>query len=862
MQLASWTARGVLDSTPAVNPLSMLKRLFGTRSQREQERARAMAGRVLRLVPQLNKESEAALRDRAAALRVRARSGEPLDRLLVETFAVVFEAARRTIGLTPFPSQVMGAAALHRGVVVEMKTGEGKTLTATMPVALNALAGKGVHVVTVNDYLASRDAETMGPIYRFMGLGVAAVTEEMDPDEPTERKQAYAADVTYVTNHELVFDYLRDNLAMSLEEQVLLHRPLHFALVDEVDFLLLDEARTPLIISDPTGDEPGLCLQARDIVARLQPGRHFKVDHRARQVSPTESGWTAMQRAAGVSNLASDSSREWQHALYNALLARAVYERDVDYIVDEDKVVLVDEFTGRISPDKRMADGLHQALEAKEDVEVRPEDRTLAKTSYQNYFRLYPRLAGMTGTAWTAREELVNVYGLQVVVVPTHEPMIRIDHQPVVYRSLEEKHAALVGEIERLHAAGRPVLVGSTSVKESEQLSARLDERSLIHAMLNAKNHRKEAAVIAQAGRSGAVTISTNMAGRGVDIMLGGLPDADRDATACAEDRALVRAAGGLAVLGTGLHESRRIDDQLRGRSGRQGDPGSSRFFLSLDDPIYRQFGETEHRLQTGPEPPLLTRLRARLVAHPPGQPVRDRSVLEALRQLQRKVEVESEAIRKDVLKYDLVIEEQRQQVFAWRVELLGDTRAAATRLDELAASAAEAIVSRHLARERALDADGLTRLREEAAVRFGIDPTEGLADHETAHPDRLVREVERRLDERLAVLRSELGAEELEELARQVLLSIIDARWTDHLGELERVDEGIGLRSYAELDPALEFRREASVLFDDLVECIHLEFLEALLTAQVVEDEVDEESGDPLGWLRESRSRRRALKR
>ena len=511
-------------------------RKFGSHSRRELALGDTLLERIDALGGTLVSQTDAQLREKAAAVRERARRGESLDGLLVETYALVREVASRTVGMRPYDVQILGAVALHRGNLAEMKTGEGKTLVAALPLTLNALTGRGVHLVTVNDYLAARDAEWMGPIYRFMGLSVGVATEDLDPEDHLEaRKQAYAADITYVTNHELVFDYLRDNLALAPDELIL--RPLHFAVVDEVDLLLLDEARTPLIISGSTGDDPGRCAEAREIVSKLREGTHYRVDHKSRQALVTEYGWAAMERAIGVSNLADSEHIDWQHVLHQAMLAHAVYERDVDYIAEGDKIFLVDEFTGRVSPDKRFADGLHQALEAKEGVTVRSEDITLAKTSYQTFFALYPRLCGMTGTAASVKKEFARTYGLEVVVIPTNRPMIRMDLKPVVYRTAKEKFEAVSAEIERLINLGRPVLVGTTSVKDSEQLSTMLTVQGIQHNVLNAKNHHAEAAIIAQAGRSGSVTISTNMAGRGVDILLGGNLDA--------LDREVVAEAGG-----------------------------------------------------------------------------------------------------------------------------------------------------------------------------------------------------------------------------------------------------------------------------------------------------------------------------
>jgi preprotein translocase subunit SecA len=780
----------------------------------------------------LANQTDTQLRKQAAGLLNRARRGEALDSLVVETYALVREVAFRTVGMRPYDVQILGALALQRGNLAEMKTGEGKTLVAAMPLTLNALSGQGVHLVTVNDYLAARDAEWMGPIYRFMGLSVGVVTEDMDADDwPQARKKAYSADITYVTNHELVFDYLRDNLAIRPDELVL--RPLHFAVVDEVDLLLLDEARTPLIISGPTGDDPGLCLEARRIVSRLTEGAHYQVDHKSRQVATLESGWSAMEQALGVSNLADSEHIGWQHVLHQAMLAHAVYERDVDYIVEGDNVYLIDEFTGRVSPDKRFADGLHQALEAKEGVEVRSEDKTLAKTSYQTFFALYPRLCGMTGTAASVKKEFARTYGLKVVVTPTHRPMIRRDLKPAVYRTAKEKFEAVSAEIERLTDLARPVLVGTTSVKDSEQLSAILSRQGIQHVVLNAKNHQVEAAVIAQAGRPGAVTISTNMAGRGVDIVLGGNPEASAATIEpppgpgdvqvirqkCERDREVVVAAGGLAVIGTGLHEAQRIDDQLRGRAGRQGDPGTSRYFLSLDDSIYRKFGEIHEGSQA------LQELRQRLRSHPQGEQIKDSAVLARLEELREKVEVENESIRKEVLKYDLVIEEHRKTIYSWRSRLLcADLGEAEKAIEELAGEIAEDLIYRNFAGETRINRELYENFDEEVVARFGIDfNLDALGEESDWSPEKAGLLVDELVRKRLAEVDQILGREEFIETGRQLLLTTIDDLWTDHLSTLERLDEAIGLRSYAQLDPLVEFRREANILYQDMLREIRL---------------------------------------
>ncbi len=760
-----------------------LDQYIGTHSQRALARAERVLRRVEELGSTLRDEPGAKLKQRAMALRERAVGGASAGDLMAETFALVREVSHRQLGLRHFDVQILGGVVLHRGNIVEMKTGEGKTLVATLPVVLNALTGRGTHVVTVNDYLAERDARWMRPIYDFMGLSVGVVLEDMDDGEDKRaRRSAYRADITYVTNHELVFDYLRDNLARSRDEQV--HRPLNFALVDEVDLLLLDEAGTPLIISGAAPESRDLSVKARQVVSFLQEGEDFRVDHKTKRVSIQDSGWSRMERALGIENLAAPEHLDWQHALHNASLAHAVYQRDVDYLVQDGEILLIDDYTGRVSPDKRYSDGLHQALEAKEGVAVQAENRTLAKVSYQMFFRLYPALCGMTGTAYSAREEIQRTYGLRVVVMPTNKPVLRVDEPATMFKSSAEKLEAVVDEIHRLVTRDRPVLVGTTTVKESELLSRLLSARGIAHTVLNAKDDSYEAATIAQAGRPSAVTVSTNMAGRGVDILLGGSPDGmtgeDPEAirTRCAADRARVLQEGGLMVIGTGLHESGRIDDQLRGRAGRQGDPGGSHYFLSLDDPIYRKFGRSDR----GPE--VLQEIRDRLRDHPRGEPISNQSVLRALCDLQNKVEVENEYIRREVLRYDDVVDHQRRTIYDWRQTILSQQPA-----DTLALlrDMAEGLRS-ELRRQPAPDDDGAPRGR-------GFD-------------------ILAQAGEQLTKLEGVFGADQLATVAGQVMLVTIDEMWTEHLGDLERVDDAVGLRGYAQLDPLLEFKREAHELY------------------------------------------------
>ncbi len=770
----------------------------------------------------LRTRSDSELKAAIPAFRERLDKGEPVFELLPEVFAVAREASSRVLSMRHFDVQIQGGVELAMGRVVEMATGEGKTLVATLPAVLHALSGRGVHVVTVNDYLARRDAEWMGALYRFLGLSVGCVQEDMGGDfeeENRRRRAAYAADITYGTNSEMVFDFLRDNLADEPDERV--HRELHFAIVDEVDLLLVDEAQTPLIISGAGDDDLGSIKRTDRILRGMREGVDFRADFRTRTASFTEKGLSEMESRLACGSLSDPKNLLWMHAAHQSLQAHAVYERDVDYIVEDGEVHIVDEHTGRVSPDKRFSDGLHQALEAKENLRIQSEDVTLAKTSYQYYFRGYRGLCGMTGTAWSEREEFRKIYNRKTVRIPTNRPMIRKDYQRLVFRTSAEKHAAILGEIEEARDAGRPVLVGSVSVKESETLSRLLKKKGIRHNVLNAKEHGREAEIIAQAGRRGAVTISTNMAGRGTDILLGGnpsmlaaakiSPDAERypavleEARAqCEEERREVVSAGGLYVLGTGEHESVRIDNQLRGRAGRQGDPGSSVYFVSLDDPVYRKFGQKQ----------VLEQLRERLADHSEGEPVEDRAVWKALDELRKKVEVENQAIRLDVFKYDSVIHERREAVWKWRRQLLGllepvlwrtrveellddllnrleeDVRALAALSDSKESVKTPDVWNAVVNRIRPAE-EGATILDRETARRFLLD----LYDGNRAH-----------------------APEGFERWERRRLLEVLDKLWTEYLTDLDRVEEGIGLQGYAQLDPLVEFKKEAARMYGRFV--------------------------------------------
>ena len=765
--------------------MSWWRTIVGTKQQRRLARYERKVAAVSRLEAELKVLSDEAISQRAAALRDQAAGGASLDDLLVEAFALCREASTRTLGMRHYDVQLMGGMALHQGLIVEMKTGEGKTLVATLAAALNALTGAGVHLVTVNDYLAQRDAQWMGPLYNMLGLSVGVVLEQPGDDRDQElraRQAAYGSDITYGTNHEIAFDFLRDNLATTPDEVV--QRGFAYAIIDEVDFLIIDEARTPLIISGPSREDTGIFDRVDRVTRSLNAGYHYMVEPKTRRANLTDAGFRAVEQALGLTSLVDPANLDLFHAVHQSVLAHGVFQRDVDYIVEQDgQVLIVDEFTGRVSSDKRYSDGLHQAIEAKERVTVKAEDRTLAKVTYQTFYGRYHKLAGMTGTAYSEREEFQQTYGRDVQVIPTHKPMVREDFEDLVFDRLDHKHQAMVDEIVELSGQGRPVLVGSTSVRESEQLSGRLKQQGLAHAVLNAKNHQAEAEIIAQAGRQGAVTISTNMAGRGTDIVLGGDPARHRDA---------IVAAGGLHVIGTAHHESARIDDQLRGRAGRQGDPGSSQFMVSLDDAIWQKFGRLE-----------ISDLRDALAAQDRAedQPLEGGRVRRLLRSLQDKVDQENKAIRKDVLKYDLVIHAQRETIYGWRRTLVSGEGYDPQE------------VVRDVVQDLAEDAEDLDQLAALLQDIFG--------DNLELAEDYRLDPIPHATDAALALLQSreqQLGAEAVRELGRQVLLGSIDELWTEHLSALDRAEEGIGLRGYAQIDPVLEWRREATEMWQELL--------------------------------------------
>ena len=782
-----------------------------------------LAERVNALEPETEVLTDDELAAKTAEFRERYAAGESLDDLEAEAYAVVREAAKRTLGQRPFDVQVMGAGALHRGDIAEMKTGEGKTLVSAMPAYLNAIADEGVHLVTVNDYLAQRDSEWMGQIHRFLGITVGLIQADM---LPAERKPQYDSDITYGTNNEFGFDYLRDNMAKSPEGMT--QRGHSFAIIDEVDSILVDEARTPLIISGQVGETGKWYREFAKLVDRLQNEVHYEVDEKKRQVIATEEGVHKVEQFLGVENMYDTGMVDFIHHLDVALKAETLYHRDVDYLIRHGEVLIVDEFTGRVLEGRRYSEGLHQAIEAKEGVRIKEENQTLATVTLQNYFRLYEKLAGMTGTAATEAGEFAQIYGLQVVEVPTNQPMVRADEADVVYIDEEHKYAALADDIAARNEIGQPVLVGTISIEKSEIVSDTLRRRGIKHEVLNAKHHEREAHIIAQAGQLGAVTVATNMAGRGVDIMLGGNPEelakaemAKRELTPTddeyteAFDAALERFSaeteaqrekildvGGLYVLGTERHDSRRIDNQLRGRSGRQGDPGESRFYLSLEDELMRRFANEKVAS-------IMSRLKI-----PPDVPIEHNMVSKAIERAQSQVEAQNFEIRKNVLKYDEVMNTQREIIYRWRDQILNDEDTS----ELIAGWRVETIENEVREMTLGLDEDEWDwdefETRINAVYEPGID--RGTLDH--ASEDEVIEAYQTDADAVYAAREAEVGSEVMRAAERVHTLFVIDNRWREHLAEMDYLRSGIGLRAMGQRDPLVEYQREGFDFFEGLV--------------------------------------------
>lgn len=792
-----------------------MKMVFGDPNKKELKVCQGYVDKINALEPEISGLSDARLRAKTDEFRLRLTKGETLDDLLPEAFAVVREAAKRVMGLRHFDVQLMGGCILHRGKIAEMRTGEGKTLVATLPAYLNALEGKGVHVVTVNDYLARRDSEDMGRVYRFLGLSVGLITHEMDYPA---RKAAYAADITYGTNNEFGFDYLRDNMVISLDQMV--QRPLHYAIVDEVDSILIDEARTPLIISGPGAQSTSLYQVMADVAAKLKEGEDYTVDEKQKTVAPTETGIAKTEKLLGVSNMYDgENGVDYSHQLMAALKAKALMHRDRDYVVKDGEVIIVDEFTGRLMFGRRYSEGLHQAIEAKEHVKVERESQTLATITFQNYFRMYDKLSGMTGTAKTEEQEFQKIYGLDVVVVPTNKPNIRIDYPDVIYKTRRAKYRAVANAIEELHKKGRPVLVGTTSIQQSEELSELLKKRGIEHNVLNAKFHEKEAEIVADAGQMGAVTIATNMAGRGTDIVLG-------DGVA---------ELGGLHIIGTERHESRRIDNQLRGRCARQGDPGSTRFYLSLEDDLMRLFGSDN-----------ISGIMDKLGMEE-DERIEHKIVTRSIESAQKKVEARNFEIRKQVLEYDDVMNQQREVIYDQRRQILEKADLKETVLD-MASHIVDRSMDMYAPKEaysEDWDVKSLISYAEEFYAPAGFLKEEKLQEMSRDELETFLHKV---AVDYYNAREENNTAPIMRELENLVMLKVVDSHWMEHLDAMDALREGIGLRAYGQRDPLVEYKFEAYEMFEAMKEAIVDDVVRYMyrvnvVTQPVVEDHLSEAS-------------------
>lgn len=759
-------------------------RLFNGSNEKEIKKIRKIVEQQINpLEDGLKKLSDSSLANKTNEFKARLAKGETLDDILPEAFAVIREASRRVLGMRHFDTQLIGGIILHRGNIAEMCTGEGKTLVATAPVYLNALEGKGVHVITVNDYLAKRDSEWMGQVYKFLGLSVGLIIHDLDFNQ---RKIAYNSDITYGTNNEFGFDYLRDNMVTSLDQMV--QRPLHYCLIDEVDSILIDEARTPLIISGPGQKSTDAYYTVAKLVPQLKKEEDYTIDEKQKTVAPTEAGVAKMEKLLHVENLYDAENLELNHLFVQALRAQTMMTRDKDYVVKDGEVVIVDEFTGRLMYGRRYSDGLHQAIEAKEGLEVQRESQTLATITFQNYFRMYDKLAGMTGTAKTEEQEFIKIYGLPVLQVPTNKPIQRKDLPDVIFKNKRGKYKAVVREVERRHATGQPMLIGTTSIEQSEELSHMLDQANIPHSVLNAKYHEREAAIVALAGQKGAVTIATNMAGRGTDISLG----------------EGVAELGGLAIIGTERHESRRIDNQLRGRAGRQGDPGSSQFFLSLEDDLLRIFGGDN--IKSFMEKMGLEE----------DEPINSRMVSNAIQKAQKRVEARNFDIRKYVLEYDDVMNQQRKVVYDQRRKILeGEDMKdqILSMVDNIIEKGMETYADTKLYPEE-WDFAGLLKYAEKYFLAPGDLKLEEIEDMSR-------EEVEDKLKtmahETYNAREESIGSPMMRELEKAVMLKVVDSKWMEHLDDMDMLKEGISLRSYGQRNPIVEYKVEAFDIFEEM---------------------------------------------
>ncbi len=781
---------------------SLIKKIFGDPNEKELKNIQPIVDKINALEPEMERMSSANLQAKTAEFKLRLKKGETLDDILPEAFAVVREASKRATGLRHFDVQLIGGVVLHRGKISEMRTGEGKTLVATLPVYLNALTGHGVHVVTVNDYLARRDSVDMGRIYNFLGLTVGLIVHDLDF---TERKAAYQADITYGTNNEFGFDYLRDNMVVDKDQMV--QRELNYCIVDEVDSILIDEARTPLIISGPGEKSADLYKVIARIVANMKPGEDYTVDEKQKQVAPTEVGIAKAEKALGVTNLYdTEHGVDFSHHIMCAIKAKELMIRDRDYVVKDGEVIIVDEFTGRLMYGRRYSEGLHQAIEAKEGVVVQRESQTLATITFQNYFRMYKKLAGMTGTAKTEEQEFQKIYGLDVVVIPTNKPMIRTDFPDVIYKTKAAKYRAVVKEIVELHKEGRPVLVGTTSITQSEDLSALLKKQGIPHNVLNAKYHEKEAMIVADAGQPGQVTIATNMAGRGTDIVLG----------------EGVAEKGGLHILGTERHESRRIDNQLRGRCARQGDPGSSRFYLSLEDDLMRLFGSDKIK-------GMMDKLGME-----EDEPIENKIVTSSIENAQKKVEERNFNIRKMVLEYDDVMNQQREVIYKERRKVLDqeDLRSTVMEFTHKIVDRAMTMYCPPESYSEDWDLKNMVRYCEEFFAPFGELKEEMLAD---LGRDEIGEYLHKLAEDIYASREEEISPEIMRELENLVMLKVVDNHWMEHLDAMDMLREGVGLRAYGQKDPLVEYKFEAFDMFEAMIEAIEDDVVKYMYRVNVV---------------------------
>jgi preprotein translocase subunit SecA len=891
---------------------SLLGKVFGTKNEREIKRLMPNVAAISELEPQMKALSEEQLRAKTDEFRQRIQErlskiqDEPeagpdrvkeieklrdetlktaLDEILPEAFAVVREAGRRVLNMRHFDVQLIGGMVLHQGKISEMKTGEGKTLVATLPVYLNALSARGVHVVTVNDYLAKRDSEWMGKLYRFLGLSVGVIVHDLDDDE---RREAYAADVTYGTNNEFGFDYLRDNMKFDVSECV--QRGHNFAIVDEVDSILIDEARTPLIISGASEESTDKYARVNRIIPKLEKGEEldtapgepkqltgdFVIDEKHRTITVTDEGWEKVEQLLGIGNIADPENWDLKHHVETAIKAHALYRKDVEYVVKDGEVLIVDEFTGRLMPGRRWSDGLHQAVEAKENVKIERENQTLATITFQNYFRMYKKLAGMTGTAETEAPEFEKIYRLEVVVIPTNRTLVRIENPDVVYRTEKEKYFAAADEILKLHQTGQPVLVGTTSVEKSERLSELLKRKSIKHVVLNAKYHEREAEIVAQAGRKGAITIATNMAGRGTDILLGGNPEFmakqecvkkglaqpvgaaqgriegkmddgkstlfyysgneyvvsteqweqifDKYKAETDREHEEVIQAGGLHIFGTERHEARRIDNQLRGRAGRQGDPGSSRFYLSLEDDLMRIFAKE-----------WVSNLLQRLGMEE-GIPIESRLITKRIESAQKAVEAQNFEARKHLLEYDDVMNKQREAVYGLRRQLLQGLDQKELILEDYVSGILTELLDQFAARDVHAEDWDIKGLKDAIFTRFGVDILAEGVKAETLNRQELGEAIFEKLQQRYDAKENLIGPEAMRHHERMIMLSVLDSQWKDHLLNMDHLKEGIGLRGYGQHDPLVEYKRESFDMFEEMMKRFQEDTVRYLYLMQILE--------------------------